>query len=338
MLIGLTYDLRADYVREGYSDEQAAEFEEEETIDAIERAIRAPGHTTDRIGSVRSLARRLVEGDSWDLVFNIAEGVTGFAREAQVPALLDAFAIPYVFSEPLVLAIALHKGFAKSIVRDLGIATPEFVVVERLADLQVINIAFPVFAKPVAEGSSKGISGASKADDAVALHQVCAQLFERFCQPVLIEAYLPGREFTVGIVGTGTEARTLGALEVLLGDRADPGDYTFANKRDYAARVRYRVATDPIAKAAETIALAAWRGLGCRDGGRIDLRCDTSGKAHFLEVNPLAGLHPLHSDLVILGKLQGIRYEELIRCFIDSALRRTARAERLPSSSADAAH
>jgi D-alanine-D-alanine ligase len=108
--IGFTYDLQDDYLRQGYSAEETAEFDALETIDAIEAALVASGHTVDRIGGVKKLSTRLVAGDRWDLVFNYAEGMFGFAREAQVPALLDAFQIPYTFSDGLVFAMTLHKG------------------------------------------------------------------------------------------------------------------------------------------------------------------------------------------------------------------------------------
>ena len=106
--IGLTYDLRDDYLKEGYGLEETAEFDLPETIEAIERVILDNGFQADRIGNIKALSRRLVAGDRWDLVFNIAEGMYGFGREAQVPALLEAYNIPYTFSDPLGNAITLH--------------------------------------------------------------------------------------------------------------------------------------------------------------------------------------------------------------------------------------
>src|SRR5688572_3644321 len=129
MLIGLTYDLRQDYLDDGYTPEQTAEFDSRVTIDGIESALRDLGHQTDRIGRVTWLVERLARGDRWDLVFNIAEGLHGIGREAQVPALLDAYSIPYTFSDPLVCTISLHKPTTKRVVRDLGIPTPDFWVV-----------------------------------------------------------------------------------------------------------------------------------------------------------------------------------------------------------------
>jgi len=120
---GLTYDLRDDYLAEGYSAEETLEFDRKDTIDSIEHTLRDLGYLTDRIGNIKSLVRRLASGDRWDIVFNIAEGVAGFGREAQVPAILDAYGIPYTFSDPLILTLTLHKGMTKHIIRDLGIPT-----------------------------------------------------------------------------------------------------------------------------------------------------------------------------------------------------------------------
>src|SRR5687768_9851913 len=129
MKIGLTYDLRQEYLAAGYSEIETAEFDRPDTIDGIDNALRELGHETDRIGHVRQLVERLASGDRWDLVFNICEGMYGRGREAQVPALLDAYDIPYTFSDPLVMALSLDKGLTKTVVRSAGIATPDFAVV-----------------------------------------------------------------------------------------------------------------------------------------------------------------------------------------------------------------
>jgi len=159
--IGFTYDLRDDYLRDGYSEEETAELDAAETIDAVDAALTSLGHRVDRIGNVTSLTKRLAAGHRWDLVFNYAEGLFGFAREAQTPALLDAFQIPYTFSDGLVLALTLHKGMTKHVVRGLGIPTPDFVVAATEADAAAVTLPYPLFVKPVAGGSSVGISAAS---------------------------------------------------------------------------------------------------------------------------------------------------------------------------------
>ncbi len=325
MKIGITYDLKEDYLREGYSTEETAELDSIETIDAIDETLLSLGHTTDRIGNIKALVGRLARRDSWDLVFNIAEGVRGIGRESQVPALLDAYGIPYTFSDPLVLALTLHKGMAKRVLRNLGVPTPDFVVVEQASDLDDVtaSLTFPMFAKPVAEGTGKGISEASKINSGDELRQVCLNLLTRFNQPVLVEAYLPGREFTVGIVGTGSKAKAVGTMEVTVDSETDPEIYSYANKAHWEDRVHYRLIHDP-ARMAEEVALAAWRGLGCRDAGRVDLRCAADGEVQFMEVNPLAGLNPVWSDLPILCRMAGISYRELIVMIIRSSLDRVA--------------
>jgi D-alanine-D-alanine ligase len=318
----MTYDLRDDYLAEGYGEEETAEFDHPATIAAIEDALRTLGHKTERIGHIRALAKRLVADERWDLVFNIAEGLRGFGREAQVPALLEAYDIPYVFSDPLVLSLTLHKAMTKRVIRDLGIPTPDFTVVESPDEIESVALPFPLFAKPVAEGTGKGVTAASKITDRAGLERVCRLLFDTFRQPVLIETFLPGREFTVGIIGSGREALVPGVLEVHLTEKAEKEVYSYSNKEDWHGKIEYRLASDAMARLAGKTALAAWRGLGCRDGGRVDLRADATGIPHFMEVNPLAGLRPDHSDLPILCELAGMPYREMIAGIILSAVKR----------------
>ena len=333
MKVGITYDLQEYYLNRGMSEEDVAEFDRPDSIEGIERALKNLGHETDRIGNIFELTQRLAAGDRWDMVFNIAEGVRGFGREAQVPALLDAYAIPYTFSDPLVLSLTLHKGMTKHVIRDIGVPTPDFLVINSLKDLEKCTMAFPLFAKPVAEGTGKGIGSESKIKDSRGLFDACKGILDAFRQPVILESYLPGREFTVGITGTGEKAVSTGVMEVLLQNDADPDSYSYANKKHYETRVQYRLVNDPEAARAAETALAAWRGLGCRDGGRIDLRSDGDGIPMFLEVNPLAGLNPEISDLPILCGLNGIGYQELIGRIMDSAIERINNASAGKSTS-----
>ena len=322
MKIGITYDLRKDYLAAGFGEEETAEFDSEETIAAIDRALQELGYLTDRIGNIRSLTRRLAAGNSWDLVFNIAEGLKGFGREAQVPALLEAYAIPYTFSDPLVLSLTLHKGMAKRVLRDLGVPTPDFFLVEDASDLASIDLPFPLFAKPVAEGTGKGVDAASKITNRRELQSECSLLLSRYKQPVLVETFLPGREVTVGILGTGKDAKVIGAMEVVLLEKAESKVYSYRNKEKCDELVEYRPVDGPLLKEASRVALLAWRGLGCRDAGRLDLRQDKGATLMFMEVNPLAGLHPTHSDLCIIASQVGIPYNDLIQAIVSSALAR----------------
>ena len=321
MHIALTYDLKADYLKEGYSAEEAAEFDSIETINAIAEVLESLGHKVERIGHVRALMAALLAGKKWDLVFNIAEGLYGYGREALIPILLDQYQIPYTFSDPLVLTAALHKAATKQLMRDAGIATPEFVLVTTPEDISAIDLPYPLFAKPVAEGTSKGVTTMSRIENAAALKKTCNALLKQFNQPVLVETYLPGREFTVGLLGTGEKAEVVGVMEVHLSAK-DKGIYAFETKAEYIGRVEYTLADDALAKRSGELALKAWRALGCRDGGRVDVRADASGVPHFIEINPLAGLNPADSDLPIMWRLQGKQYRDLIIRILESAQKR----------------
>jgi len=322
MKIGLTYDLRDGYIAAGYGEEETAEFDRGETIDELEGALRRLGYETERIGHVRQLVQRLAAGDRWDLVFNIAEGLRGFGREAQVPAVLEAFEIAYTFSDPLVSALTLHKGMAKRVLRDCGIATTPFCEVARPEDANQVDLPFPLFVKPIAEGTAKGIDGTSKVEDRAGLARACRRVIEEFHQPALVEPYLPGREFTVGVTGTGSEATAVGTMEIELLADAEPHSYTYVNKERCEVLCQFPLAPEAWRKKAEPLAVAAWRALNCRDAGRVDLRADRDGHLQVMEVNPLPGLHPLHSDLPMLCTAVNVAYTELIDRIMTSARHR----------------
>ncbi|MGB5628820.1 MAG: hypothetical protein WBM45_00030 [Woeseiaceae bacterium] len=334
--VGVTYDLRDAYLAEGYSEMATAEFDRADTIDSIEAALVKQGYMVDRIGNVKQLAARLVSGDRWDIVFNICEGMHGIAREAQVPALLDAYEIPYVFSDALVCALTLHKGMTKDVVRAAGVATPDYVVVQQLADIKNVLLPFPLFAKPVAEGTGKGISAQSKINNVAELRKVCRELLTAHKgQGVLVERFLPGREFTVGILGTGRKAKALATLEIVLLENADAEVYSYRNKEECEDLVQYKLlASGTLRKDVEALALRSWRALGCRDAGRIDVRLDAAGQVSFIEVNPLAGIHPEHSDLPIMASKIGVTYDVLISRIMASALLRVSRSAREDSIAA----
>ncbi len=329
LMIGLTYDLRDQYLAEGYTEMETAEFDRADTIDEIENAIRALGHMTDRIGNAKELLQRLAGGDRWDLVFNICEGLRGIGREAQVPTMLDLYEIPYTFADPCVMSVCLDKAITKCVVGNAGVPTPNHTVVRDSAAVATLaktnRLKFPLFAKPIAEGTGKGVTPASRVKNLTELRKICTELLAEFKQPVLVEEYLPGRELTVGLIGTGPDAYCLGTLEIILLENAEAEVYSYVNKEYCEELVKYvqvNAADDETVCRAEKIAIAAWRALGCRDGGRIDIRCDAAGNPQFIEANPLAGLHPLHSDLPMLATALGIPYVELIGRIIDSAATR----------------
>jgi len=322
MRIGVTFDLRSDYLAMGYGEEETAEFDSEITISALCDALVGLGYVPERIGGVVKLAERLAAGERWDGIFNFCEGLKGVSREAQVPALLEAFDIPYVFSDPLTMALTLDKAMCKRVVRDCGVPTADFAVIEKIADADTVALKYPLFLKPVAEGSGKGIDVDSRVDNLQALKKGSAKLLRKFGQPVLVERFLPGREFTVGITGSGENALVLGVSEIVKKSNYVGDGYGFENKERWHDKVDIIAAPVADAKAAGDVALAAWRCLRCRDGGRVDIRCDLAGKPQFLEVNPLAGLRPGYSDLCFIAEREGLSHQQLIGKIMDSFLRR----------------
>ena len=320
MKVGITYDLKDDYLALGFDKETCAEFDSVETINAIDDFLKGRGFITERVGNVHALVKALAAGKRWDFVFNIAEGMYGRGREAQVPALLDAYAIPYIFSDPLVLSLTLDKALTKRVVRDAGVRTAQFFEFQLTDPKQPVADSYPLFVKPNADGTGKGITSKSLVKNEQQLREVVDDIHARFNQTALAEQYLSGREFTVGMTGTGDAARAVAVMEIIFNEKADQCGYTYDNKQQYEDRVEYKLVNDAEAKEAANVALQAWRVLGCRDGGRIDIRSDDKNQPHFLEVNPLAGIHPVLGDLVILSRLAGVSYSELLGRILDSAL------------------
>jgi D-alanine-D-alanine ligase len=321
--IGLVYDRKEDYLALGFSAEDVMEFDGEDTIAGLEDGLASLGHRVDRVGRGVELARRLVAGDRWELVFNVAEGVKGRSREAQVPALCELFDQPYAMADPLTCALTLDKAMAKRVVRDHGLPTAPFALVSSPEEAAQVELSPPLFVKPYAEGSSKGVTGRSYVPSLTELGPACAELIAAFQQPVLVERYLPGREFTVGVVGNGREARTVAVMEVLITSGAETHSYTALNKDEYLDRVTYRLIDgEPLADACRAVALGAYHALGCRDAARVDVRCDEHGVPCFLEANPLPGLHHVRSDLPIMARLSGHGYGELLTWIVDAARRR----------------
>lgn len=322
MRIGLVYDLRDDYRVLGYSEEAVAEFDSLATIDALDRTLSALGFTVERVGRGQMLAAAFASGARYDLVFSIAEGLKGRAREAQVPALCELYEQPYLFSDPLTMAASLDKGVAKTLVAAAGVPTAAFLVAKGAAGELAGWRSYPAFVKPLAEGTGKGCEAASVVQDAAGLGAAVSRIHARYAQPAMVEPYLAGREFTIGIVGNGAMARVIGVCEIILTAQAEVGVYSWLNKELCEDRVVYTRADDAEAWLAGAHALDAYHALGCLDAARLDFRSDTAGMPHFLEANPLAGLHPEHSDLPILATQNGIAFVDLIAAIVDAGLAR----------------
>lgn len=323
MKIGITYNLGSDY--EFQSDDPpdaAAEFDTPATIEGLTNAIQAFGHEPIPIGDGKKLFQFL-SNNKVDLVFNIAEGYNGRAREAQIPALLDMMQIPYVGSDAVTLGVALDKVMTKQIMKAERIPTAPFLKVSRAEDLNGVPLRFPLFAKPVHEGTGKGIDATSKIMNYPKLKSKVKFLIKTYKEPVLIEEYLEGDEYTVGIVGT--PPKVIGTMQIVFDTSKSEDFYSYHVKEDYETLVHYicppKMDSDKLQQI-EDMALHSYRVLDCKDFGRVDLRCDAEGNPHFLEINPLAGLNPQHSDLSIIARHNGIHYEDLIGRILQSAITR----------------
>jgi D-alanine-D-alanine ligase len=306
--IGLTYNLKPPDA----AGDQFEEFDSLETVEALEGALRARGHTPLRLGWGEEMLANL-DREKVDGVFNFAEGVGGRGRESQVPAMLEMLGIPFTASDPLTIAITLDKPLAKLLAKAHGIATAPWAVVSGNGQLATGNLRFPLFAKPAGEGSSMGITAASVCNSDDELRATVHDL-QKY-GPVLVEEFLTGDEFTVGII----DGEVIGVMQVVPRRRDETFIYSLEVKRDYLQRVDYRLADAP--DVAE-VGRAVWRAFGLRDVARIDVRRDRDGVANFVEVNPLPGMNPVTSDIVILGRLAGIEYDELIGRVIDAAVGR----------------
>jgi D-alanine-D-alanine ligase len=158
MKVGLTYDLRSWYIDRGYSMDETAEFDKQETVDALENALKKMGHDTEPVGNLFQLVEALAAGKKWDIVFNIAEGLYGDGRESAVPAILDQYKIPYVFSGPVIMGLSLNKHLAKLVVASAGVPVSPGFLINDIKDLENCNLIYPLFVKPVSEGTGKGIT------------------------------------------------------------------------------------------------------------------------------------------------------------------------------------
>ncbi|MDQ3266662.1 MAG: ATP-grasp domain-containing protein [Myxococcota bacterium] len=323
--VGFTYNVKRIKPKIDGAEDHEAEYDAPSTLQAIREAIASWGHEVVDLEANAELPHVLATNPV-DLVFNIAEGFKGRNRESQVPAILELLDIPYTGSDPATLSIALDKALAKKIVRQAGIHTPAFQLMttgkERLSKEFT---TFPLLVKPVAEGSSKGVVSKSVCTNETEVREVVRELLEKYKQPALIEEYISGREFTVGLLGE-RRPRVLPPMEIVFLDPSDKTPvYSFQHKLDWNDRIRYDVPAklDPnLMERLKAAARGAFMALGCRDVARIDFRMDDKGRPYFIECNPLPGLTPDWSDLVLIAKGAGMDYRALIGEILSGAIRR----------------
>ena len=313
MRIGLTYNLKPEHA----SGDQFEEFDSVETIEALEAALRVCGHQPVRLGWGAAMvdALRVTPVDG---VFNLAEGVGGRGRESQVPAVLEMLGIPCTASDAVAIGITLDKPLAKLMAKAHGIATAPWFVESggqppsavRTGEGARPPLRFPLFVKPAAEGSSMGITVRSICRNERELEESIARVSKY--GPVLVEEFLSGDEFTVGIIA----GKVVGVMQVIPRKNKNDFIYSLEVKRDYQENVEYRLVDEPRAAA---VAKAIWDAFGLRDVARVDVRCDRDGVANFVEVNPLPGMNPVTSDLVILSEKAGWTYNGVIGGIMRSA-------------------
>jgi D-alanine-D-alanine ligase len=323
--VGITYNLRKDFVhQEDQPIDSFEEFDSEETIDAIRDVLESDGHEVFKLGGGVGLIDRL-RTSPVNIVFNIAEGIGGRNRESHIPALLEFLNIPYTGSDPLTLALTLDKSMAKKVVQSEAIPTPGFKKVERMGDLHGLDLRYPLFVKLCYEGSSKGVRLDSKVQDLDALRERVRWLLETYGPPVLIEEFVSGPEFTVGVLGNADPV-VLGVMQIeIKGSPPDEAIYSLEIKREWEEKVRYHCPPPipgDLLKRIEEVARRVYCALDCRDVSRVDIRVGRDGVPYFLEVNPLPGLSPVYGDLPIMARRMGWEYDRLIRTIFHHALER----------------
>jgi D-alanine-D-alanine ligase len=336
--IGFSYNVKRVDTKGG--DDTEAEYDAPETINSIRDALESYGHVVVPVEATAELPRQLMDSPV-DLVFNIAEGVSGRNREAAVPALCELMGIPYTGSDAATLSIALDKALSKRVLRQHGIATPEFQVMETGRERLSPKMKFPLIVKPNQEGSSKGVSAhASVVDDEESMRAVVRELVDKYRQPALIEYYIAGREFTVGLLGD-KRPRVLPPMEIIFLDKANARPvYDFQIKQEWEKHVYYQCPaklTPAELRSMERIARETFVALDCRDVARVDLRMDDAGEIYVLEVNPLPGLTPGYSDLCLIAKAANIDYRSLIGEILAGGLKRLREKRRAERSEAEAA-
>jgi len=323
--VGITYNLKKDFSRqENQPTDLLEEFDSEETVDAIQGALESEGHEVIKLGGDAGLIDRLRQVPV-NIVFNIAEGLHGRNREAHIPALLEFLNIPYTGSDPLTLSLTLDKAMAKRIVMSRDIPTPRFKKVERLEDLDDLDLRYPLFVKLCYEGSSKGIRLDSKIVDPQSLREKAGGLLETYGSPLLVEEFVRGPEFTVGILGNEAP-QILGVMQIeVKGRPPEESIYSLEIKREWEEKVRYHCPPSiapSLLRKVEEVALRSYRALECRDVSRVDIRVGEDQTPYFLEINPLPGLSPVYGDLVIMARSMGWDYAKLVNTILHHALKR----------------
>jgi D-alanine-D-alanine ligase len=316
--VGLAFNMKR--IDSHGGDDREAEYDAPETIEALGRAIESHGHVVVPLEATPDFPRALLAAGV-DVVFNVAEGMAGRSREAQVPSLCELLGVPYTGSDSATLSICLDKSLAKRLLHDVDTAAFQVLVTgrERLRPMR-----YPVIVKPNQEGTSKGITDKSVCDDESEVRRVARALIERYGQPALVEEYIFGRELTVGLLGE-RRPRVLPPMEIVFLSQTDRPVYDYECKQDWPAHVRYECPaklTKEELRVVERACRTTFMTLGCRDVARIDLRLTPDGRVFVIEVNPLPGLTPDFSDLCLIANGAGMDYRTLIGEILSGGIKR----------------
>ncbi|MBE0595834.1 MAG: ATP-grasp domain-containing protein [Desulfuromonadales bacterium] len=343
MHVALAFNLRRESAREQDSAEPPAEppgspgtdiyaeWDDLQTIQAVEAALASRYQVTlveadlDAFDSFRRLRP--------DLVFNMAEGLLGASREAQIPAMLDMLGLPYTGSDPVTLGICLDKRRTKEVLTCHGVPTPRFFTVDSLAEIPA-RLRYPLMVKPILEGSSKGVTDKALVHDRRSLVRQLEWVLDTYRQPALVEEFLPGREFTVALLGNGSTLQVLPIVEINL-DTLPAGVSPIYS---YEAKWIWDTEEQPLEifscpaplepllqRQIEELCRRAFKVLGCRDWCRIDVRLDARGLPQIIELNPLPGILPRpeqNSCFPKAARAAGMPYQELILAVVDAAAER----------------
>ncbi len=321
--VGLTYNLKKGIKSE--VEDLEAEYDNMETVTAIKAAIEEAGYKVELLEADEGILTKILTVKA-DIVFNIAEGIYGRGREAQVPALLNLLKIPFTGSDETTLCISLDKALTKRLLSTYKIKTPKYRVVTGVNTAACRGLKFPLIVKPNAEGSSKGISDIAVAENKEQLQNVLRINFAAYGGSMLVEEYIDGREFTVGLVGNGSELKVFPPMEIAYRKKERSAQiYSFNVKKNYKEYIDY-FCPAPIDKEIEAkimnTAKRIFEILECRDFARIDFRMSSGGEIYFIEINPLPGLAPGYSDYPMLAEFNGVGHTELVQTVLNSALKR----------------
>ena len=316
-LIGITYNLYKNAV----TLPGEAPKSNYDTIISIKDALVSGGYDVELFEVTENLPLKLTEHKP-DIVFNNAEGISGPGKEAQVPAILDYYRIPYTGSDETTILVAMDKALAKSLVSAYNVRTPKYNIIGQDMHSSGNTIPFPAIVKPIAEGSGRGISDVSVVYNSTDLNRILVKNLDLYKQKMLVEEYIQGREFTVGIIGNADDIRVFTPMEIVFNDKSNTL-YSYEVKKNFKQYVKY-VCPPDISEDVQTeikkTAKEIYRILGCRDYARIDFRLSQDGLLYFLEVNPQPGLTPGYSDLPMISGFCGVDYNTLILNIMETAL------------------